>query len=206
MYFTKLLPWYKTLLNVNWILLFMLGYFGLKWYINSTKFTNIIKEKEKKVQNKRGGGSCSLEQNPTTLSLVSPTLSVLQPPQILTPATSRERERASSGNGDNWRRRRWRRQGGWCKSRTPNPETLTPWSLTQCLSCASERERGRQAAVAAASGDWPNWWVAPPTWLNRTQQMTTIEKETERRSIVRQQQQEGQDRKRVKTGSTQSNP
>ena len=73
----------------------------------------------------------------------------------------------------------------WQQGHEPRPETLSEGRKRK-------RERvggwGRDwCFTAAAGGDWTDWWVAPVTWLNRTQWMATTE-EAEERSIAGQQQ------------------
>jgi len=132
MYSTRLLSWYKSMLNVNWILPFILGYFGLKWYINSTKFTNIIKEKEKKYKATRG--VFTLWQNPKsrfplTPKTLDPRCSPSHPePQTLTCAIERERGRGGGG-GDSGKEEAGDAvvQESNLKSRNPNP--VPAWAL-----------------------------------------------------------------------------
>jgi len=151
------------MLNVNWILPFILGYFWLKRYISSTKFTSIIKKREKKYKTTKRGASFLCFETPSSTPLCFPFI----PPSTHKPVAVircfscvSEREWKAGVCGE--RRQRHSNSGGRVKVQNPksrNPHLVSAWA-----------SRGREIEWVATmvAGRWRSrrgrrWWVVETT-------------------------------------------
>ena len=168
---SALLIWYKIRLNVNWILPFILGYFGLQRYY-STTVNNKIKGKEK-IKVKSGGGGLRCFPgfrlpNPRPPSSSFPALPVLFffVPHHLQPGNPNPRKpslsaRARGGVGDSGVSESSGGSSSVWRQSNPNQGPL----FERARGRGGGKEARQWPAVLAASSSWSGLRWTPGAWL-----------------------------------------